>query len=122
MRVNKEGIAKRLAVNKSKEEIRKLKSKSGIKLGSRTKKANQNHRKKSKAKKAWWKKYRTYLRSPEWKAKREELFKLRGKLCETCTSTRNIQVHHLTYKRVFNEKLNDLQVLCKSCHKKIHNS
>lgn len=66
-------------------------------------------------------KYKDYLRSPEWKAKRKELFSLRGKKCERCTATKQLHIHHLTYKNIFNEPLEDLQILCKFCHKKEHN-
>lgn len=68
----------------------------------------------------WWAKYTEYLKSPQWKSKRQELFNERGKRCESCGRTENIQVHHLTYRNVFNENLEDLQVLCKKCHSKKH--
>lgn len=66
------------------------------------------------------KKYYEYLESQEWKDKRDELFRIRGRRCERCNSSKNIQVHHLTYERVFNELLNDLEVLCKTCHEIEH--
>lgn len=64
--------------------------------------------------------YRKYLRSPEWKSKREELFKLRGKKCEMCGSTEKIHVHHLTYERIGDETMQDLQVLCEKHHMEQH--
>lgn len=65
-------------------------------------------------------KYLKYLKSPKWRELRENLFKVRGKKCEMCDKVTNIQVHHLTYKRLFNEPLSDLLVVCDSCHKDIH--
>ena len=60
--------------------------------------------------------YEAYLRSPAWKAKREEVFLVYGRLCSVCGSTKYLQVHHKTYKRIFKEHIDDLQVLCKTCH------
>jgi len=64
--------------------------------------------------------YRTYLNSLDWKAKCTRLFQLRGKRCEICNSSYRIHVHHLTYKNIFNEPFEDLQVLCFQCHRKEH--
>lgn len=65
-------------------------------------------------------KYLAYLKSPEWKNKRQLLFAERGKRCELCRGTVMIQVHHLTYERLFDEDLKDLQVLCMPCHQLQH--
>jgi 5-methylcytosine-specific restriction endonuclease McrA len=65
-------------------------------------------------------KYAKYLMSAEWKAKREQLFELRGKQCEKCGSTKTIQVHHIHYRNIFKERMDDLQVLCKRCHECVH--
>lgn len=42
-----------------------------------------------------------------------------GKSCSTCQSIENIEVHHIDFDRT-NNRIENLQVLCKSCHKKIH--
>jgi len=39
-----------------------------------------------------------------------------GFKCQRCGVTHKLQVHHLTYEHLYNERLGDLQVLCKSCH------
>jgi hypothetical protein len=65
-------------------------------------------------------KYKDYLQSDEWQKKRQQLFAERGKVCERCQSITNIQVHHKTYENIFNEKLSDLEVLCKICHENHH--
>jgi 5-methylcytosine-specific restriction endonuclease McrA len=64
--------------------------------------------------------YKEYLKSKEWFDIRESLFTLRGKKCEKCGSKQSIQVHHIHYKNIFKEQLEDLMVVCKDCHKKIH--
>lgn len=64
--------------------------------------------------------YYRYLRSKVWKAKRKKLFDLRGRRCEECGFTMNLHIHHLTYKNIFNEPLEDLMILCENCHKAKH--
>ncbi len=41
--------------------------------------------------------------------------------CVDCDSTRFLEVHHLEYN-LDNPTINDLKTLCKSCHKKLHES
>lgn len=64
--------------------------------------------------------YRAYMFSKKWAKKKLLLFQQRGKECEICGSIKHIHVHHLTYERVYNELLSDLQVVCSLCHSKIH--
>jgi len=64
--------------------------------------------------------YEKYLKSSTWRKKREQLFALRGKRCESCSSENLLQIHHLTYERIFNESLDDLKILCKGCHSNAH--
>jgi 5-methylcytosine-specific restriction endonuclease McrA len=68
----------------------------------------------------WLRRYKAYLQSPEWQEKRERLLEFWDYQCATCSSPLDLQVHHRTYKRVGNERLNDLIVLCESCHEKFH--
>lgn len=67
-------------------------------------------------------KYREYLQSPHWQKVRNEIIKVRGEKCEICGATENLQVHHKTYKHLgFEENYpEDLIVVCKKCHYKIH--
>jgi hypothetical protein len=65
--------------------------------------------------------YVLYLRSAEWKAKRAAVLK-RDKKCRSCGSTRKLQVHHLTYERIYRERLTDLTTLCEGCHRRVHRS
>lgn len=64
--------------------------------------------------------YSKYLKSDNWRLIREKLFAKRGEKCELCGKCWKIQVHHKTYKNVYKEKLEDLQVLCATCHQKTH--
>lgn len=60
--------------------------------------------------------YRLYLQCQQWKEKRERRLELSGRVCEVCGVAKNIQVHHLTYKRIFNEDMDDLMCLCRKHH------
>ena len=64
--------------------------------------------------------YKAYLNSPHWQAIRKRLYKEYDYKCDRCGSPKNIQVHHLTYENLGEEKDEDLTVLCQVCHKKLH--
>lgn len=60
--------------------------------------------------------YEDYLRSDRWKNIRELLFEHRGRRCEACGKTENLEVHHLTYRRLGQERAEDLMIVCPACH------
>lgn len=60
--------------------------------------------------------YRRYLESPEWRARRNAVLKRDGFRCVHCGTTRRLQVHHITYARVGNERDDDLVTLCERHH------
>lgn len=66
------------------------------------------------------KSYYDYINSEEWKTKRAQAIERDGRRCRTCLSNKHLNVHHLTYDRIFNESLNDLITVCHECHCKIH--
>ena len=70
--------------------------------------------------KIWWWRYRKYLRSDKWKRKRNERLVIDKCRCQECGIQSNLQIHHLTYKNVFNENMEDLTTLCIDCHQKKH--
>lgn len=63
---------------------------------------------------------KTYMASPEWKAKRKEKLQEVGQRCQGCSSDERLEVHHLTYERLGHERLEDLMVLCHTCHAAEH--
>jgi hypothetical protein len=67
-------------------------------------------------------KYRDFLETPYWKTVAEHKKYKAGYRCELCNSTGSLNVHHKTYEHHGDEinNLNDLVVLCKSCHEKFH--
>jgi len=64
--------------------------------------------------------YNKYLRSGSWKKFRQTILDLRGRECQLCQSKHDIQVHHMSYKRVGNEDIRDVLVVCGECHSFIH--
>ena len=65
-------------------------------------------------------KYSAYLCSREWSLLKEQVKSRSGGVCERCTVNAMDHVHHLTYKRKYAERLDDLQACCKLCHEFIH--
>jgi len=66
-------------------------------------------------------KYQEYLKSEKWKNIKQLVLKRDRFTCQGClTETKNLQAHHLTYERVYNEMCFDLITLCRKCHCNIH--
>jgi hypothetical protein len=65
--------------------------------------------------------YQDYIHSKQWQRKRNERLALDRKQCVLCFSMTNLHVHHVTYERLFKEKMSDLMTVCKECHEIIHN-
>lgn len=63
--------------------------------------------------------YKRYLDSPEWRVKAEKVLARDKYLCQSCLERTATQVHHLTYRHIFNEPLFDLVSVCGACHKSI---
>ena len=75
------------------------------------------------AQKYWGKeareRYRRYLQSDTWKTKRKAVLQAAGFRCRRCGAPAT-EVHHETYKRIYNEQLSDLTALCGDCHETAH--
>lgn len=68
----------------------------------------------------WFNEYKKYLSSNHWKNLRERKLESSGRFCRRCGSTKNLQVHHLSYDNLADTSLNQLEVLCVSCHSREH--
>lgn len=64
--------------------------------------------------------YKEYIKSDEWKNKREEIFLLKWRFCEKCKSKNNLVIHHGSYLSLWHEKEKHLFVLCNYCHSLFH--
>lgn len=65
-------------------------------------------------------KYLNYINSKKWRNK-ANLLKCRYKRCYVYKSTNNLHAHHKIYKNLGKEKSGDIIILCKNCHKDVHN-
>jgi len=65
-------------------------------------------------------KYQLYLSSREWCALREKVRERAGDRCERCEILPMDACHHLSYANKYNEKMEDLQAICTSCHEFTH--
>ena len=63
-----------------------------------------------------------YLKSKEWKEKRKKVLQRDNYRCKKCGSKTNLHIHHISYKNIGKEPLDDLVTLCDNCHKKLHDS
>lgn len=67
--------------------------------------------------------YETFLKTQYWKTVSNYAKELCGNKCSVCGSSKELNVHHRTYENHGNEvnHLEDLVVMCKNCHGKVHN-
>jgi hypothetical protein len=63
--------------------------------------------------------YLLYLKSEDWFNKKQRIIEER-KCCDFCGATKYLHIHHISYRNLFNENDEDLQLLCDTCHRKIH--
>lgn len=63
--------------------------------------------------------YSEYINGPAWAAKKRQFKSQRELLCECCKDDRKLDVHHLTYERLYNEAMGDLMLLCRKCHEAV---
>jgi hypothetical protein len=64
--------------------------------------------------------YKAYLCSREWAVLRNEVRKRCGGICERCKHREMECVHHLTYARKYEERMEDLAGWCNACHDFTH--
>jgi 5-methylcytosine-specific restriction endonuclease McrA len=73
-------------------------------------------------------KYRQYLQSDKWKHIAQQRLEIDSYQCTMCgtrgTPANPLEIHHLSYKFLYNEEervYQDLVTLCHCCHKLTHN-
>lgn len=92
----------RLNPHKRKKFNKKWRDKNVEKIRELTKKYILKYPEKQKARN--WSKYH-----------RKEILEVKGEKCEECNSVENLEIHHKKYTN----NLEDLQILCMKCHKKL---
>lgn len=75
--------------------------------------------------KRWKRPYLEYMRSEAWFSLRKKflqhLSSQKRFFCAECGAmNRPLQVHHKNYKHFKNEQFEDLELLCRRCHDKLH--
>jgi len=93
------------------------------KLKPKIKKSKKNNRKNKisgRSQTNWRGKYKEYLKSKQWLIKRKSAIKYYKGRCCRCGSKYRLEVHHLNYSRLGNEKMSDLLLLCADCHRIEH--
>jgi hypothetical protein len=71
---------------------------------------------------AYQNEYALYRQSPRWLALRQAVrMRAKGK-CEICLRANGYECAHLTYERVFNERMTDLLWVCVRCHRELDNA
>lgn len=63
--------------------------------------------------------YKQYLRSPQWDVKRAEAVKAADGHCRKCGKMGKLEVHHISYVRMGQERPEDLIALCPACHERM---
>lgn len=63
-------------------------------------------------------KYHQYLKSEHWKKVKTTTYTHRLYRCIFCGTRKGLQIHHITYENIGNEKPYDLVYLCNECHKR----
>ena len=61
-----------------------------------------------------------YYCLPHWAERRAARFVHDGWSCVLCGTGDDLQCHHVTYERLFEESLQDLMTVCGLCHETIH--
>lgn len=65
--------------------------------------------------------YGEYLNSEHWRETRQQRLERDGHKCAICGSTKDLNVHHLTYIRIGKENIDtDLITVCHACHAMLH--
>lgn len=64
----------------------------------------------------WRERYQAYMHSATWELKRELALWRSKRKCQRCGAKKGLEVHHLSYDRLGQERPEDLEVVCEACH------
>ena len=64
--------------------------------------------------------YYEYIKTEEWQKIRQKVFRRDRFQCVMCGCSKNLEAHHITYKRLGAENISDLVTLCEDCHERVH--
>jgi len=69
---------------------------------------------------SWRERYRKHMRSRRWREICQRELRRAGDRCEECGEREGLEVHHLTYVNLGDERPGELRVLCEGCHWQLH--
>ena len=61
--------------------------------------------------------YQEYIHSKRWEQQKK---KLKANSCDKCGFKYELDLHHLNYDNLGEEKTSDVSTLCRRCHRDIH--
>jgi 5-methylcytosine-specific restriction endonuclease McrA len=64
--------------------------------------------------------YQRYLQSDVWQTLRAQAIRRAHGHCLLCPRRSHLEVHHRTYVALGHERVEDLVVLCRECHRRHH--
>jgi hypothetical protein len=64
--------------------------------------------------------YEAVMRSPGWRRRRFRALRRAGRRCQACGARGALDVHHLSYAHLGDERPYELAVLCEACHTRAH--
>lgn len=64
--------------------------------------------------------YLEYIQSAKWAMFKLSIVAKRGQQCERCQTRGPVDLHHRTYRNLFNEKPEEVELLCRGCHEQEH--
>jgi 5-methylcytosine-specific restriction endonuclease McrA len=60
--------------------------------------------------------YKKYLQSPHWYNYKQSVYRDKPYYCYLCQKREKLELHHITYKNLGNENIDDVIYLCHKCH------
>jgi len=64
--------------------------------------------------------YRRVMASPGWRRRRAQTIRRAGRRCQACGRRGPLDVHHLSYAHLGDERPDELIALCGPCHSRLH--
>jgi len=64
--------------------------------------------------------YQAVMQSPGWRRRRSHAIRQAGRRCQECGAAGPLDVHHLSYAHLGDERPYELAVLCEACHQRVH--
>ncbi len=61
-----------------------------------------------------------YLQSNKWKELKLSALSIADDKCECCGNSKQLELHHITYERLTQERAIDMAIVCRNCHQQIH--